>query len=117
MSPDLAAAALVDVLADIACPVTRARETARVGKWLRSTLTRLRWAAVGEARATTSVVVLSKELEVTPGRVYQGLSHGCAAASVPPPASGPAESARTHRAAEAADSNLTVSARTEGMPS
>jgi len=130
VSPDLAAAALVDELSAIACPVDRAAQAARVAKWLRPVLTRIRWGAVREARATNSVVKLSADLGVTPGRLYQGLTETkpgptavavdpaptCAAPSMLPPAGEPAESARSCKTVEGADPNVTV-ATAQGVPS
>lgn len=121
MSPDLAAAALVDELYAIACPVDRANQAGRIANWLRPALTRIRWGAVREARATTRVIDLSAQLGVTPGRLYQGLAEtkpepaptapSSAKISAPPTVPSAAEPlvpARSCKTAGGADSNLTV---------
>lgn len=70
--PTLTAAALVDELAAIACPVARAVEVKTVARTLRSVFARLHRESLQEARRSgRRVLDLAASTRVTPGRIYQ----------------------------------------------
>lgn len=74
-SPTLTAAAMVDELAAIPCPVDRAVAVSRLAEQfgnLPPALAKLRRDALQEARdAGKAVVWLAAQAKLTPGRIYQ----------------------------------------------
>ncbi len=127
------ATALVDALSGIDCPVTLAEQIGRVARDfgnLPPTLALLRGRALDEAVAARHRVAdLAERLDISEGRLYEILRQFRAriratvsdptktsAASVPS-GSGPLESSRTPKTADAADLHVTVATTSpDGAP-